>query len=241
MSSIRCLNSENLFGCVSLRKKSYCILNKQYTKGEYIKLVEKIKQHMIDVPYIDSKGRIYKYGEFFPMEFSPLAYNQSIAPEYFPLTKEEVIEKGYKWRDQDFRDYKPTILAGNFPDDINEVGDSIVEEIFECAHKGKCNQGCTEAFRIIPNELQFYKKIGVPIPILCPACRTIERLKMRLGIKLYNQKCMCAGEMDSTGVYKNTIKHLHGDGPCGEKFKTGYNPEKGDIVYCEKCYQQEVY
>jgi hypothetical protein len=52
---------------------------------------------------------------------------------------------------------------------------------------------------------------------------------------------MCGGVADETGIYKNTAKHLHGDGPCGEKFKTGHAPYKKEIVYCEKCYQQEVY
>jgi hypothetical protein len=238
--SISCQGSENLFGCVSLRKKSYCILNKQYTKEEYIKLVEKIKKHMKDIPYVDNKGRMYRYGEFFPMEFSPLSYNESIAQEYFPLTKEEVIEKGYRWRDVANRDYKPTIFTGKFSDDITQTPDSITGEIFECAHKEKCNQGCTKAFRIIPNELQFYKKIGVPIPTLCPACRTMERLKIRLGIKLYESNCMCAGEKSSDGEYKNYILHTHGQNKCENKFKTGYNPKDKNIVYCESCYQQEV-
>ena len=44
--SIECFSSENIFGCVSLRKKQYCILNKQYTKEEYEALVPKIIEHM---------------------------------------------------------------------------------------------------------------------------------------------------------------------------------------------------
>ena len=40
--SVFCLGgSENLFGCIGLRKKSYCVLNKQYSKEEYKILVEK--------------------------------------------------------------------------------------------------------------------------------------------------------------------------------------------------------
>ncbi|MEO5635048.1 MAG: hypothetical protein ABIS26_00620 [Candidatus Paceibacterota bacterium] len=239
--SIGCLGSENLFGCVSLRKKSYSILNKQYPKDEYINLVEKIKQHMIDMPYVDKKGRIYKYGEFFPIEFSPSAYNETIAQEYFPLTKNEAEEKGYRWRDPDTKDYVPTILAENIPTDITLIKESITEEVLECAHKMTCNQGCTKAFRILPNELQFYKKIGVPLPTLCPACRTMERLKMRLGIELYNRKCMCGGASDDTRNYQNGIKHFHGDNHCQNEFRTGYSPDQDDIVYCEKCYQAEVY
>ncbi|RME55830.1 hypothetical protein D6779_11765, partial [Candidatus Parcubacteria bacterium] len=40
--SLQCYNSSHLFGCIGLRNKQYCILNKQYTKEEYEKLVPKI-------------------------------------------------------------------------------------------------------------------------------------------------------------------------------------------------------
>ncbi|MBI2609657.1 hypothetical protein HYW53_00580 [Candidatus Giovannonibacteria bacterium] len=61
----------NLFGCFGLRSKSYCILNRQYTKEEYEALVPRIIKHMNDMPYIDKKGRVYKYGEFFPPQDHP--------------------------------------------------------------------------------------------------------------------------------------------------------------------------
>jgi hypothetical protein len=51
---------------------------------------------------------------------------------------------------------------------------------------------------------------------------------------------MCAGLKDETGQFTNTTKHTHGDIPCVEKFRTGFNPKDGDIVYCETCYQQEI-
>lgn len=239
--TMACTNgSSNLFGCVGLRKKEYCILNKQYEKQEYLILVEKIKKHMEEMPYIDKVGRVYKYGEFFPSEMSPWAYNETIAQEYFPLTKEQAIEKGYKWRDVETRNYVATIKSENIPEDINTVDEKITSEIFECAHKTNCSHNCTKAFRVIPDELNFYKKIGVPLPTLCPACRTMERLEMRLKLELYERVCMCAGGKDDTEQYQNIETHPHGQNHCGEKFKTGYNPESGTIVYCESCYQQET-
>ena len=39
-------NSNNMFGCTSLKNKQYSILNKQYTKEEYEELVQKIIKHM---------------------------------------------------------------------------------------------------------------------------------------------------------------------------------------------------
>jgi hypothetical protein len=238
---ILCTNgSANVFGSVGLRKKEYCILNKQYTKEEYEKLVPRIKKHMEEMPYIDKNGRIYKYGEFFPIEMSPWAYNETLAQEYFPLTKEQALAEGYRWREPNTKSYTSTVIAENVPNDITQTPDKITSEVIECAHKTACNHGCTKAFRIIPDELSFYRKVGVPIPTLCPACRTMERLKLRLGIKLYDRTCMCAGKKDETGQYANAVKHSHADMPCGEKFKTGYSPESDAIVYCETCYQQEV-
>jgi hypothetical protein len=239
--TINCTNgSQNLFGCVGLRKYEYCILNKQYTKEEYEILVDKIKKHMMDMPYTDKNGRVYKYGEYFPVEMSPWAYNETLAHEYFPLTKEEAVAQGYRWRDQEAKNYVPTMLAENIPSDIKNVADNITGEIIECAHYGNCNQNCTKAFKVTIDELSFYKKVGIPLPTLCPACRTMERLDFRLPIKLYDRKCMCTGTNDTTEQYENVGAHPHGQQDCGANFKTGFSPESEAIVYCESCYQQEV-
>ena len=219
--SVLVQSSHDLFACIGLRSKQYCILNKQYTKEEYEELVPKIIQHMNDMPYIDKKGRIYKYGEFFPPELSPFCYNETIAQEYFPLTKEEALEQGYKWKDREERNYTIDIKNKDIPNDIKEVKDEITGKVIECEHKGTCNEQCTEAFKIIPDELSFYKRMNLPIPHLCPNCRHYNRLKQRNPLKLWHRKCM----------KKN----------CTNEFETSYAPERPEIVYCEKCYQQEVY
>ena len=233
--------SENLFGCVSLRKKQYCILNKQYGKEEYFKMVEKIKKHMDEMPYIDKRGLIYKYGEFFPIELSPFAYNTTMAQEYFSLSKNETEESGYSWEDTAERNYKIDFKAGDLPDDIKDVKDSIVGKVITCEHEGKCNQLCTTAFKILEDELNFYRKMNLTLPRLCPNCRTFERLKQRTGIKIYKRICHCAGDCSSNGEYQNTTNHVHGDGACLNEFETSYAPERPEIVYCESCYNKEVY
>jgi hypothetical protein len=216
-----CHNSSNCFACIGLRNKSYCILNKQYSKEEYEALVPKIIQHMNDMPYIDSKGRVYKYGEFFPPELSPFCYNETIAQEYFPLTKEEALKQGYRWKDREERNYAIDIKNEEIPDNITEVKDDIVNKVIECEHKGNCNEQCTEAFKIIESELQFYRRMNLPLPHLCPNCRHYQRLKQRNPLKLWHRKCMREG--------------------CINEFETSYAPERKEMVYCERCYQQEVY
>ena len=69
--ALYCSNSSNLFGCVGVKKKEYCILNKQYSKEEYEDLRTRIAEQMLTMPYKDSKGYEYPYGEFLPVEFSP--------------------------------------------------------------------------------------------------------------------------------------------------------------------------
>ena len=224
-----CHDSSNLFGCEGIRNKQYCILNKQYTKEEYEKLMPKIIEHMNDMPYVDTKGRTYKFGEFFPVELSPSAYNETIAEEYFPLTKEKAVSQGYTWKDPEEKNYKITISAENIPSYIKDVSDRILEEIMECAHKGKCNEQCTEAFKIITDELTFYRRMNLPLPRLCPNCRHYQRLKQRNPLKLWHRTCMCEK------------KHAHHTGNCEIEFETSYAPDRPEIVYCEKCYQQEVY
>jgi len=41
-----CYDSNNLFGCIGLKKKEYCIFNKQYTQADYEKLVPQLVEHM---------------------------------------------------------------------------------------------------------------------------------------------------------------------------------------------------
>ena len=63
--SINCHGSNSLFGCVGLKKKEYCILNKQYTKEEYEKIKREIVKQMKNVPFHCRSGHTYFYGEFF--------------------------------------------------------------------------------------------------------------------------------------------------------------------------------
>ncbi len=231
---VHLFSSSDCFGCVGLKKRQYCILNKQYSKEEYFTMVEKIKKHMNEMPYVDSQGIVYKYGEFFPIEISPFGYNNSIAMQHFPIKKEEAENKKYGWIEIERGEYVITKKASEFPDSISDVNDEILKEVIEC-------ENCKKAYRILENELIFYRKEKLPIPRMCHDCRHERRISDRLTLHLYKRSCMCSGISDETNTYKNTVKHVHGDEPCSEEFKTGYAPNQSEIVYCEKCYQQEVY
>ncbi len=224
-----CHDCQYVFGCEGLRKKKYCILNKQYSKEEYEKLVPKIISQMKDMPHKELKGTIYTFGEFFPPSLSPFAYNETIAQEYFPLSKDEALACNFKWEDLEKRNYQITAETNNLPDHIKDTSDDITSKVVGCAHKGKCKEQCTEAFKITSFELRFYKRMNLPLPRLCPSCRHFQRLKQRNPLKLWHRRCMC-----------EKAEHGH-SGPCKEEFETSYSPERPEVVYCEHCYQKEVY
>ncbi len=238
--SYTCHSSDNLFGCVGLRNKKYCVLNKQYTKEEYEKLIPKIKEHMQTAPYTDRAGRVYKYGEFFPTELSPFAYNETIAQEYFPLTRELAENLKFDWKTLGEKSYNVTLSSENLPDHIKDVGDRITNEVIGCSHKGKCQEQCTVGFKITPHELEFYKKFNYPIPRLCSNCRHYQRLAQRNAFRLWHRSCMCGGKSSENGKYQNTSEHFHKGDHCPVEFETPYSSERLETIYCEKCYQQET-
>lgn len=197
-----CFDSDNLFGCIGVKHGSYCILNKKYSKEEYEKWKAKIIEHM---------KRTGEYGEFFPFWVSTFGYNESKAQEYFPLSREEVVKIGANWSD-----YQGPLLPGEIyelPDDIRDINDGILEKVIICGKSGK-------AFKIIKQELDFYRRKKLPIPRLCPQKRYEERMSFRRPRHLWDRTCA----------------------KCAAAIKTTYAPRLGgEIVYCEKCYLEAVY
>jgi hypothetical protein len=232
--------SSNLFGCAGLKNKKYCILNRQYSKEDYERLLPKIKEHMNTMPYVDKGGRTYRYGEFFPPDFSLYGYNQTIAQAYSPMAEKEAAEAGFNWAAKEEKSYRATLKNKDIPDDIADVRDTILQEIVECSHGGVCDEQCTAAFKLIPSELAFYRQFRLPIPRLCPNCRYFGLLAAHNPMRLYRRQCLCAGGTSANGIYANAATHAHNPSPCPNTFETSYAPGRPEIVYCEQCYQAEV-
>ncbi len=231
--SMTVMSSSNMFGCVNMRNKQYCILNKEYSKGEYEKLRAQIIGDMDAKPYIDSAGRRYAYGEFLPPDMSLFGYNESYAALFFPMTREEAKAQGFSWYDAHPSSYAPTVRAEDLPRSIKDVQDSIVQEIIECSR-------CKKSFRIVTAELALLRRFGLPLPRMCPNCRYAERFSRVNPPRLAKRKCECAGVSANRGKYQNTTSHFHADKPCPNEFQTSYAPDRPEIVYCEQCYNSEV-
>ncbi|MFH0819088.1 MAG: hypothetical protein V1898_03795 [Patescibacteria group bacterium] len=150
-----CANSKNIFGCISLRNNENCILNKQYSKHDFQDLRTKIIDHM---------HKTGEWGEFFPIKYSPFPYNETMAQIYYPLTKDQAIQKGYFWRDKDQKEYQ------------------IQQDVQVCIATGK-------VFRLQKAELEFYKKNNIPLPNKHPDVRYQERMTLRNPQKLWSRNC----------------------------------------------------
>jgi hypothetical protein len=201
------------FGCVSIKKTEYCILNKQYEREEYFKLRDKIIKDMENNPYVSCSGHIYKYGEFFPIEFSPHFYNDTFASKLFPLKKEEVIENGLKWYTPEEKEYAITISSNDLPDNIKDISDSIKNGIIGCTT-------CRRGFRIIDQELQFLRYHNLPLPRHCPFCRIWDKVDVwTTNMKLYKRTCS----------------------KCSVDFTTHYSLERAPKIYCMNCYKIEYF
>ena len=194
----------NCFGCVGLKKGEYCILNKQYTKEEYGQMVAKIIDHMKETR---------EWGEFFPASLSPHCYNETVAQEQFPLTKEEAAAYGCRWREQlPFTVGKETINLSDVPESIANVPDSICDQVLACEVTGR-------NFRITRQELLLHRQFGVPLARLHPDERHRNRMALRNPRQLWNRTCK----------------------ECSKEIQTSYAPQRPEMVLCEECYLKEVY
>ncbi len=209
--SFQAHSCRNIFGCFNLKKKEYCILNKQYSKSEYESLRKKIIADLDAHPYRDRAGREWKYGEFLPYDLSPYAYNETHAIQYYPLDKEAVLSRGWDWQDQKANQHTITMPAENIPDSIMNTDESILKEVLGCANCGK-------AYRLIPNELSLLKRFSLPVPEKCPDCRHMDRMGRINPPRLWDRQCA----------------------KCGTGIRTSYAPSRPEIVYCEQCYQREM-
>lgn len=233
-------HSEHLLGCVSMIKKNYCIFNKQYSPEDWKEMKARIVAHM---------KQTGEWGEFFPISISPFPYSDSVAQDYFPLTQAQVAARGWRWHERDVRDYKVSLRHGELPPAISETQDKILSEVISCSTQDSEEERgthlrCATAFRLNPAELDFYRKMGLPVPHKCFPCRLQERLDRRNPRRLWKRKCMCEGAQNVEGARQanqmNTADHFHGNGRCPNEFETSYAPDRPEIIYCEQCYQAEV-
>ena len=155
--------------CVGLVNKSFCILNKQYTKEQWFELANKI---------FESMDKDWTLGQFFPGTINPFYFNDSVA--YLiddTFTKEEIKKEWYLRREEEIKVDTPAnaevITVKELEtyqkfDDIWEwtINPEIIKKVIR---DEKWN-----VYRIVPMELEFLQKHGLPLPEI----HWLERIKL---------------------------------------------------------------
>ena len=145
-------------GCIGLKNKSYCILNKQYTKEERYEKVDEIFSQM------DADGTL---GEFFPASMNPFYFNDTAAYLIDPsFTKEKVTAKKYLRRDEpikvDIPAWVQTVKISEldqyegYRDNQRHIDPEIMKKVIIDEQ--------WNAYRVIPMEYEFLMKHGLPLP-----------------------------------------------------------------------------
>ena len=173
------------FGCIGLRNKQYCVLNKQYEKDERHKIVDSIFASM------EKEGT---FGKFFPAWMNPYYFNDTcsvLIDDSF--TKEEVEADGYLWRDEEIKVDIPEWMEvvevdelekyeGRKPSPQTSLQDSPLAPLSEGEAKWWIDPAILKkvirnqdgnVYRIIKMEYDFLIKYELPLP----RKHWLERLK----------------------------------------------------------------
>ncbi|MDC0357434.1 hypothetical protein OAO01_01335 [Oligoflexia bacterium] len=194
-----CFSSHNCLGCISLKHKDYCILNRQYSKEEYEKLAAQIVASMVQ----DGS-----WGQFFPKAMSAFGHNETVASEWYARDRDSATAAGFNWLEKE--DPAHAAEACAVPDSINDVTDDLVQATLICEETGK-------PYKIETSELNLLRKIGVPVPHVCPDARQKNRLKLHSPWELWTRKCA------KTGV----------------ELRTTFAPDRPERVYAVEAYLKE--
>ena len=203
-----CYNSKNLFWCIWLKNKEYCIYNKQYKKDEYNETVPQIIAQMI---------RDKQWWEFFDPQISYFGYNESTAMEYCPLTKEQALNMWYKW--SEYESPFPTVEKFINWEDLPKVSCKVILEKKPDFLKKILNYAIVcktskKPFRLTKQEIDFYIKHDLPLPTKHPDVRHQDRLARRDPVNMYLVHC----------------------DECGEEMLSVHKKWSWKKILCEKCY-----
>ena len=199
------IQSRSIFGSTQLHQKHHCILNKEYTEQEFKNLRERIVEHM---------KKSDEWGRFFPRSLSTFGYNESTACDFFPMSREQALKEGFTWDDHppEVAHAEKEINAAELSDRIDETPDDILNWAVRSEKSGR-------PFKIIKQELDFYRHYRIRIPQLHPDERHLLRMSLRNPRTMWKRECM----------------------KCDKEIETTYSPERTERVLCEECYLKEVY
>lgn len=211
-----CRDCEYCMFSVWLMNQKYCIFNKQYTEEEYKKvswkLLQRLEEEWIWWEFFPSEICVFPYNDspannHYPVEkIVYLDTNKKVLKtetwserwkgtvyvlEAEKFISEAILDLGWdekidiKWRTQEVEHDLPIgvdFIEGKDLAEIQQVDDSITDTIILCEISKR-------PYRIISQELAFYKKYNIPLPRKHPDTRYEERFKKAPANILCLRKC----------------------------------------------------
>ena len=152
---------KNCLGCISLRYKKNCILNKEYSPEKYQELKSHIVKELGDA-----------WGSPFPLEIGPFTYLDSAYSDYHDLTREEVEKIGWEYGEEELIKSGNHAPSSAIPDHSHSTTLETFKTIYLC-------ESTKKPFKITQNEAQILQKIQAPLPHKHYETRFKERTKYR--------------------------------------------------------------
>ncbi|MES2930511.1 MAG: hypothetical protein V4665_01880 [Patescibacteria group bacterium] len=208
-----CTDSEFIFNSKNL---SHCFMCFGLQNKSYCILNKQYEPEEYFDRVDEIKFEMLKRGEYadgVDFKFSAQPYNFSSGQSTYPLADKEILEFGsYIANDPETNvGDMPVIESDNVPQTIEETTDDVLKIAILCENTNR-------PFRITVSELAFYRSMKLPLPTIHPSPRMRAFADLKPTAKKYKAVCAkCQKEMDSMSDRK-----------------------KDFILYCEKCYQQEV-
>jgi len=187
------IGCHHCLGCVGLKNKSFCILNKQYTKEERFEKANEIFEQM---------DRDWTLGKFFPASMNPFYFNDTVAyliddsftkeeveaewflrrdekikvdiPEWSEIVKSSELDK-YQWWLAKWPDKPPLLKEVPSDREAEDFTRYINPEIL----KKVIVDGNWDSYRIVKMEYDFLMNHWLPLPEL----HWLERIKLGFKFK----------------------------------------------------------
>jgi hypothetical protein len=162
-------NCHHCIGCYGLYNKSYCIFNKQYTQEERYTEADKVFAQM---------DKDWTLGQFIPWSMNPFYFNDTLA--YLvddSFTKEEVTKQWYLRRDEEIKVDVPVTAEVIVTKELTNYQWYDAEWMRQINHeilKKVIKDEKGNHYRIVPMELEFLQKHGLPLPEI----HRLERIKL---------------------------------------------------------------
>ncbi|MFA6131631.1 MAG: hypothetical protein WC702_00990 [Patescibacteria group bacterium] len=143
------------FGCIGLKNKRFCILNKQYEEEEYWKTLDELKCAMLE------RG---EYGHYLPPELSSTYVPEGGATIYCGATDEELKKIGGLFFDPNAEGATGTERLKNEPRSLKDIPDSIDDLGDDWIGVPIYDEQAKRTFSFLKPELDYYraKRIAPP-------------------------------------------------------------------------------